>query len=112
MNEIIDETKLETSLPNETIPTEEDSSVDTELEELESELDEDESGEINTEEDITSSIQYILVTAETQSQVDYSPNLTSIEDKLDTIVSCSIVIMAVIVLSWIHLISRKRRNRK
>lgn len=115
-NEIIEETVLETSLLDEDIPTGEElqSSTDIELEELESELDENESGEkdTDTEEDITSSIQYILVTAETQSQVDYSPNLTSIEDKLDTIVSCSIVVMAVIVLSWIHLISRRRRNQK
>lgn len=86
----------------------------TETEEPETELHENESGETDTgtEEDSSSSIQYILVTAETQTQVDYSPNLISIEDKLDTIVSCSIVVMAVIVLSWIHLISRRRRNQK
>ena len=62
----------------------------------------------------TSSIQYIIVTvaAETQTQADYSLTLLSIDDKLDTIVSCSIVVMAVVVLSWIHLISRRRRNQK
>lgn len=60
----------------------------------------------------TVSIQYIFVTADTQTQADYSPTLLSIDDKLDTIVSCSIVVMAVVVLSWIHLISRKRRHQK
>lgn len=115
--EIIEETIIETSLLDEDVSTEKElqsSTIDTEIEELESELNENESGEkeTDTEEDITSSIQYILMTAETQTQIDYSPNLTSIEDKLDTIVSCSIVVMAVIVLSWIHLISRRRRNQK
>lgn len=86
----------------------------TETEEPETELNENESGETDTgtEEDSSSSIQYIFVTAETETQIDYSPNFISIEDKLDTIVTCSIVVMAVIVLSWIHLISRKRRNRR
>lgn len=88
----------------------------TETEEPETELNENESVETDTdtgtEEDSSSSIQYILVTAETETQIDYSPKLISIEDKLDTIVTCSIVVMAVIVLSWIHLISRKRRNRR
>lgn len=60
----------------------------------------------------TASIQYIIVTSETQTQADYSPTLFSIDDKLDTIVSCFIVVMAVVVLSWIHLISRKRRHQK
>ena len=69
---------------------------------------------IDSEEDeLTSySMQYIFVTAETASQIDYSPALTAIDDKLDTITTCFIVVMAVIVLSWIHLISRKRRNQK
>lgn len=88
----------------------------TETEEPETELNENESVETDTdtgtEEDSSSSIQYILVTVETETQIDYSPNFISIEDKLDTIVTCSIVVMAVIVLSWIHLISRKRRNRR
>lgn len=86
----------------------------SETEEPETELNENESGETDTgpEEDSSTSIQYILVTAETETQIDYSPNFISIEDKLDTIVTCSIVVMAVIVLSWIHLISRKRRNRR
>ena len=88
------------------------STIETEIEEPETEL--NESGETDTgpEEDSSTSIQYILVTAETETQIDYSPNFISIEDKLDTIVTCSIVVMAVIVLSWIHLISRKRRNRR
>lgn len=62
----------------------------------------------------TSSMQYIIVTvaAETQTQADYSPTLLSIDSKLDTVVSCAIVVMAVVVLSWIHLISRKRRHQK
>lgn len=78
------------------------------------ELGEDEPLEIesDSEEDTSSSIQYILVTAETQTMADYSPTLVSIDDKLDTIVSCSVVVMVVVVLSWIHLISRKRRNHK
>ena len=88
----------------------------SETEEPETELNENESVETDTdtgtEEDSSSSIQYILVTAETETQIDYSPNFISIEDKLDTIVTCSIGVMAVIVLSWIHLISRKRRNRR
>ncbi len=90
------------------------STIETEIEEPETELNENESVETDTgtEEDSSSSIQYILVTAETETQIDYSPNFISIEDKLDTIVTCSIVVMAVIVLSWIHLISRKRRNRR
>lgn len=67
---------------------------------------------ITDEEETSTSIQYILVTADTQTQVDYSVTLTSMNDKLDTIVSCSIVVMAVVLLSWIHLISRKRRNHK
>lgn len=87
--------------------------LESDVENIES--DESDSETIETDVDsneiTTSSIQYILVTAETQSQADYSIALMDINDKLDTIVSCSIVIMAVIVLSWIHLISRKRRNR-
>jgi len=106
----------EITLTDEVLTEEElqSSTIETEIEEPETELNENESGEIDTgtEEDSSSSIQYILVTAETQTQIDYSSNFTSIEDKLDTIVSCSIVVMAVIVLSWIHLISRKRRNRR
>ena len=87
----------------------------TETEEPETELNENESVETDTDtgtEEGSSSIQYILVTVETETQIDYSPNFISIEDKLDTIVTCSIDVMAVIVLSWIHLISRKRRNRR
>lgn len=107
---------IEITLTDEVLTEEElqSSTIDTEIEEPEIELNENESGEIetSTEEDSSSSIQYILMTAETQTQIDYSPNLTSIEDKLDTIVSCSIVVMSVIVLSWIHLISRRRRNQK
>ena len=106
----------EITLTDEVLTEEElqSSTIDTEIEEFETELNENESGETDTdtEEDITSSIQYILVTAEMQTQVDYSPTLISINDKLDTIVSCSVVVMAVIVLSWIHLISRRRRNQK
>lgn len=105
---------IEITLTDEVLTEEElQSSINaTETEEPETELNENESSETGTEEDSSSSIQYILVTAETQTQIDYSSNFTSIEDKLDTIVSCSIVVMAVIVLSWIHLISRKRRNRR
>ena len=115
--EIIEETIIETSLLDEDVSTEKElqsSTIDTEIEEPKTELNENESGEIDTgtEEDSSSSIQYILMTAEMQTQIDYSPNLTSIEDKLDTIVSCFVVVMAVIVLSWIHLISRRRRNQK
>lgn len=107
---------MEITLTDEVLTEEElQSSINaTETEEPEAELNENESVEIDTgtEEDSSSSIQYILVTAETETQIDYSPNFISIEDKLDTIVTCSIVVMAVIVLSWIHLISRKRRNRR
>ena len=106
----------EITLTDEVVTEEElQSSINaTETEEPETELNENESVETDTgtEEDSSSSIQYILVTAETETQIDYSPNFISIEDKLDTIVTCSIVVMAVIVLSWIHLISRKRRNRR
>ena len=106
--------------PETTLSDAETTSISESTSELESdedvEIDEANSGTIETDSDgneiITTSIQYIIVTAETQSQVDYSTALTSIDDKLDTIVSCSIVVMAVIVLSWIYLISRKRRNRK
>lgn len=107
---------IEITLTDEVLTEEElQSSINaSETEEPETELNENESveTETGTEEDSSSSIQYILVTAETETQIDYSPNFISIEDKLDTIVTCSIVVMAVIVLSWIHLISRKRRNRR
>ena len=115
--------ELEETTQEEPVSSEEVSSEDaiepleseTELAEidLDSELD-SETDTIDSEEDelTSSSIQYIFVTAETASQTDYSPALTAIDDKLDTIVSCFIVVMAVIVLSWIHLISRKRRNQK
>lgn len=115
--------ELEEAIQEESVSSEEVSSEDTtELSEsetalAESELDSESDSESDTtdseEDELTSSsIQYIFVTAETASQTDYSPALTSIDDKLDTIVSCMIVVMAVIVLSWIHLISRKRRNQK
>lgn len=125
MNEELtsDVEELEETTQAEPVSSEEASSEDvTELSESETEL--AESGldsesdsmtdTIDSEEDelTSSSIQYIFVTAETASQNDYSPALTAIDDKLDTIVSCMIVVMAVIVLSWIHLISRKRRNQK
>ena len=115
--------ELEETTQEEPASSEESSSEDSkelsesETEPAESEI-ESESGSvtdtIDSEEDelTSSSIQYIFVTAETASQTDYSPALTAIDDKLDTIVSCMIVVMAVIVLSWIHLISRKRRNQK
>ena len=115
--------ELEETTQEEPASSEESSSEDSkelsesETEPAESEI-ESESGSvtdtIDSEEDelTSSSIQYIFVTAETASQTDYSPPLTAIDDKLDTIVSCFIVVMAVIVLSWIHLISRKRRNQK
>lgn len=115
------ETALETTLSDAETSTENKPSISESTSEFESddediEIDEADSETIETDSDgneiITTSIQYIIVTAETQSQVDYSTALTSIDDKLDTIVSCSIVVMAVIVLSWIHLISRRRRNRK
>lgn len=108
---------IEITLTDEVVTEEElQSSINaTETDEPETELNENESVEIDTDtgtEEDSSSIQYILVTVETETQIDYSPNFISIEDKLDTIVTCSIVVMAVIVLSWIHLISRKRRNRR
>ena len=115
--------ELEETTQDEPVSSEEVSSEDaTELLESETKLAEveldsesdSETDTIDSEEDefTSSSIQYIFVTAETASQTDYSPALTAIDDKLDTIVSCSIVVMAVVVLSWIHLISRKRRNQK
>ena len=115
--------ELEETTQEEPASSEESSSVDVaelseiETEPAESEIESESDSEtdtIDSEEDelTSSSIQYIFVTAETESQTDYSPALTAINDKLDTIVSCFIVVMAVIVLSWIHLISRKRRNQK
>lgn len=119
--------ELEEAIQEESASSEEVSSEDlTELSESETELaesgfDSESDSESDSATDTTdsekdeltsSSIQYIFVTAETASQTDYSPALTAIDDKLDTIVTCMIVVMAVIVLSWIHLISRKRRNQK
>ena len=114
--------ELEETTQEEPASSEESSSVDvTELSEIETEPAESEiesesdseTDTIDSEEDelTSSSIQYIFVTAETESQTDYSPALMAIDDKLDTITTCFIVVMAVIVLSWIHLISRKRRNQ-
>ena len=115
--------ELEETTQEEPVSSEEVSSEDatepleSETELAESELDSETDSTtdtIDSEEDelTSSSIQYIFVTAETASQTDYSPALTAIDDKLDTIVTCMIVVMAVIVLSWIHLISRKRRNQR
>lgn len=108
--------ELEETTQEEPASSEESSFEDvTELSESEIESESDSvTDTTDSEEDelMSSSIQYIFVTAETASQTDYSPALTAIDDKLDTIVSCFIVVMAVVVLSWIHLISRKRRNQK
>ena len=122
--ELISEVEeLEETTQEEPVSSEEVSSEDatepleSETELAESELDSETDSTTDTtdsedDELTSSSIQYIFVTAETVSQIDCSPALTAIDDKLDTIVTCSIVVMAVIVLSWIHLISRKRRNQK
>lgn len=125
MNEELtsDVEELEETTQEEPASSEESSSEDSkELSESETEPAESEiesesdsvTDTIDSEEDelTSSSIQYIFVTAETASQTDYSLALTAIDDKLDTITTCFIVVMAVIVLSWIHLISRKRRNQK
>lgn len=114
----LEETTQEESVSSEEVSSEDVTEpLESETELAESELDSETDSEtdtIDSEEDelTSSSIQYIFVTAETASQIDYSPALTAIDDKLDTITTCFIVVMAVIVLSWIHLISRKRRNQK